>query len=77
LAGLNGTFPWPYCFLRFETSAKDNINIEEAVQFLVTKILETETHPKEPAKEAAAPKLDIAKTDNPPEAGKPSSGCKC
>ncbi|KAJ4460827.1 putative Ras-related protein Rab-32 [Paratrimastix pyriformis] len=67
----NGFVGW------FETSAKDNINIEEAVQFLVTKILETETQTKEPAAaKEATPNIDISKPSNPPE-GKGGKGGKC
>jgi len=57
----------------FETSAKDNINIDESANFLVSKILEMDRWSQEPLS-TDPDKVDLA---NGKHKLNPSSNCAC
>lgn len=52
----------------FETSAKDNINIDKACRYLVSKILENDV---------SSVKEEVKDSINPADANAPKDGCSC
>lgn len=54
----------------FETSAKDDINVEQAAKFLVSKILEKENALKQEEEKQTTDKLVLGQDSNQPKKGK-------
>lgn len=54
----------------FETSAKDDINVEQAAKFLVSKILEKENLLKQEEEKQTTDKLVLGQEPNQPKKGK-------
>lgn len=54
----------------FETSAKDDINVEQAAKFLVSKILEKENLLKQEEEKQTTDKLVLGQETNQPKKGK-------
>jgi hypothetical protein len=62
-------------FNRFETSAKDNIGIDQAAKFLITKILENQVTKKPAEKGIIKPGEKTATKANDVEKKDEGSGC--
>lgn len=69
-------FPRQILLSWFETSAKDNLNIDEACRFLVTRILENDRLLAAKMPQGVKPRAGIVRPgDVPPASPAPSNGC--